>query len=68
MRPTKFTAYDEDACFVQDSGSQAARRAFSANTRAGVLKTHYIIWLLHNLVETSFDLFRYLLLGDQLIP
>ena len=25
-----------------------------------------IIWLLHNLVEASFDLFRYLLLGDQL--
>ena len=24
-------------------------------------------WLLHNLVEASFDLFRYLLLGDQLI-
>ena len=22
-------------------------------------------WLLHNLVEASFDLFRYLLLGDQ---
>ena len=27
---------------------------------------HIIIWLLHNLVEASFDLFRYLLLGDQL--
>ena len=27
-----------------------------------------IIWLLHNLVEASFDLFRYLLLGDQLKP
>ena len=27
-----------------------------------------IIWLLHNLVEASFDLFRYLLLGDQLRP
>ena len=27
-----------------------------------------IIWLLHNLVEASFDLFGYLLLGDQLIP
>ena len=27
-----------------------------------------IIWLLHNLVEASFDLFRYLLLGDQLNP
>ena len=27
-----------------------------------------IIWLLHNLVESSFDLFRYLLLGDQLKP
>jgi len=26
------------------------------------------IWLLHNLVEASFDLFRYLLLGDQLKP
>ena len=25
-----------------------------------------IIWLLHHLVEASFDLFRYLLLGDQL--
>ena len=25
-----------------------------------------IIWLLHNLVEASTDLFRYLLLGDQL--
>ena len=24
------------------------------------------IWLLHNLVEASFDLFRYLILGDQL--
>ena len=24
-----------------------------------------IIWLIHNLVEASFDLFRYLLLGDQ---
>ena len=27
-----------------------------------------IIWLLHNLVEASFDLFRYRLLGDQLRP
>ena len=27
-----------------------------------------IIWLLHNLVEASFDLFRYLLPGDQLKP
>ena len=27
-----------------------------------------IIWLLHNLVEASFDLFGYLLLGDQRIP
>ena len=27
-----------------------------------------IIWLLHNLVGASFDLFRYLLLGDQLKP
>ena len=27
-----------------------------------------IIWLLHNLVEASSDLFRYLLLGDQLEP
>ena len=27
-----------------------------------------IIWLLHNLVEASYDLFRYLLLGDQLRP
>ena len=27
-----------------------------------------IIWLLHNLVEANFDLFRYLLLGDQLTP
>ena len=27
-----------------------------------------IIWLLHNLVEASFDLFRALLLGDQLKP
>ena len=27
-----------------------------------------IIWLLHNLVKVSFDLFRYLLLGDQLKP
>ena len=27
-----------------------------------------IIWLLRNLVEASFDLFRYLLPGDQLIP
>ena len=27
-----------------------------------------IIWLSHNLVEASFDLFRYLLLGDQLKP
>ena len=27
-----------------------------------------IIWLLHNLVEASFDLFRYLLLGDRLKP
>ena len=27
-----------------------------------------IIWLLHTLVEASFDLFRYPLLGDQLIP
>ena len=27
-----------------------------------------IIWLLHNLVEASFDLFRHLLLGDQLKP
>ena len=27
-----------------------------------------IIWLLHNLVEASFDLFRYLLVGDQLKP
>ena len=27
-----------------------------------------IIWLLHNLVEASFDLFRYLLLCDQLRP
>ena len=26
------------------------------------------MWLLHHLVEASFDLFRYLLLGDQLIP
>jgi len=26
-----------------------------------------IEWLFHNLVEASFDLFRYLLLGDQLI-
>ena len=26
------------------------------------------IWLLHNLVEASFDLFRYRLLGDQLKP
>ena len=26
------------------------------------------IWLLHNLVEASFDLFRNLILGDQLIP
>ena len=25
-------------------------------------------WLLHNVVEASFDLFRYLLLGDQLEP
>ena len=28
----------------------------------------WLIWLLHNLVEASFDLFRYLLLGDQLKP
>ena len=27
-----------------------------------------IIWLLHNLVEASFDLFRFLLPGDQLKP
>ena len=27
-----------------------------------------IIWLLHNLVEASFDIFRYLLLGYQLKP
>ena len=27
-----------------------------------------IIWLSHNLVEASFDLFRYLFLGDQLKP
>ena len=27
-----------------------------------------IIWLLHNLVEAGFDLFRYLLVGDQLEP
>ena len=27
-----------------------------------------IIWLLHNLVEARFDLFRYLLLGDQPKP
>ena len=41
-----------------------------------LLNTHIIIiiiiWLLHNLVEASFDLFRYLLLaipiGDQLKP
>jgi len=26
------------------------------------------IWLLHNRVEASIDLFRYLLIGDQLIP
>ena len=26
------------------------------------------IWLLHNLVDASFDLLRYLLLGDQLKP
>ena len=27
-----------------------------------------LIWSLHNLVEASFDLFRYLLLGGQLKP
>ena len=27
-----------------------------------------IIWLLQDLVEASFDLFRYILLSDQLIP
>ena len=32
------------------------------------LRLGIIIWLLHNLVEASFDLFRYLLLGDQLKP
>ena len=31
--------------------------------------TSYLhIWLLHNLVEANIDLFRYLLLGDQLKP
>ena len=27
-----------------------------------------VVWLSQNLVEASFDLFRYLLLGDQLKP
>ena len=30
--------------------------------------TTIIIWLLHNLVEANFDLFRHLFLGDQLKP
>jgi len=29
---------------------------------------HIILWLLHNLIEAGFDPFRYLLLGDQLMP
>ena len=32
------------------------------------LSVRYMTWLFHNLVEASFDLFRYLLLGDQLKP
>ena len=31
-------------------------------------RTAFGYWLLHNLVEASFDLFRHLLLGDQLKP
>ena len=36
----------------------------------GIPQLHWveIIWLLHNLVEASFDLFRDLLLVDQLEP
>ena len=40
------------------------------NKAVGIILNLYMIitWLLHNLVEASFDLFRYLLLGDQLKP
>ena len=44
-------------------------RAFSVTGTCQVSHLiRIIIWLLHNLVEASFDLFTYLLLGDQLTP
>ena len=47
---------------VQQKELQKERRRY-------VSSAHIIItWLLHNLVEASFDLFRYLLPGDQLKP
>ena len=58
----------------QAVGDDGTRQAIVRNFRGrgyrfgSVKATGPHIWLLHNLVEASFDLFRYLLLGDQLRP
>ena len=38
------------------------------NNSEGWIESAIVIWLLHDLVEASFVLFKYILLGDQLKP
>jgi len=48
-------------------GSESSLAKLASSTIAARPPIHYI-WLSHNLVEASFDRFRYLSRGDQLIP
>ena len=57
----------EMGCADHDGwGSSSGSLGYSLSI--GIICLLLIIWLLHNLVEASFDLFRYLLRGDQLKP
>ena len=56
------------SCLSVADGAAVEVWAQGAGVAEAAWVAYIIIWLLQNLVEANFDLFRYLLLDDQLKP